>query len=61
MSLLDAVGVYVRDLGSFSEMTIEIGSIRSVLEEEIRIRTKFDNRRVLVQLDWIGLDWIGLD
>ena len=33
-----------------SEMTIEIGSIRSVLEEEVRNRTKFENRRVLVPL-----------
>ena len=38
------------DIGSFSEMLIEIGSIRSVLEEEVRNRTKFENWRVLVPL-----------
>ena len=36
------------DRGSFSEMTIEIGSIRSIFEEEVSNRTKFKNRRVLV-------------
>ena len=40
------------DRGSFSEMTIEIGSIRSILEEEVRNRTKFENRRVLVPVDF---------
>ena len=35
------------DIGSFLEMTIEIGWIRSLLEEEVRNRTKFENRRVL--------------
>jgi len=38
------------DIGLFSKMTIEIGWNRSVLEEEVRIRTKFENRRVLVPL-----------
>ena len=36
------------DIGSFSEMTIKIGSICSILEDEVRNRTKFENRRVLV-------------
>ena len=36
------------DIGLFSKMTIEIGWNRSVLEEEVRNRTKFENRRVLV-------------
>ena len=30
------------DKGSFLEMTIEIGSIRSVLKEVVRNRTKFE-------------------
>ena len=38
------------DIGSFSKMTIEIGWNRSVLEEEVRNRTKFENRRVLVPM-----------
>ena len=38
------------DIGLFSKMTIEIGWNRSVLEEEVRSRTKFENRRVLVPL-----------
>ena len=36
------------DIGSFSKMTIEIGLNRSILDEEVRNRTKFENRRVLV-------------
>ena len=44
------------DIGSFSEMTIEIGSIRSILEEEVRNRTKFENRRVLVQVHLNDID-----
>ena len=36
-------------------MTIEIGSNRRVLEEEVRNRTKFENRRVLVPVYLVGL------
>ena len=38
------------DIGSFSEVTIEIESIRSVLEEEVHYGTKFENRSF-----WVGL------
>ena len=39
---------------TFSKMTIEIVWNRSVLEEEVRNRTKFENRRVLVPLQEQG-------
>ena len=43
-------------------MTIEIGSKRRVLEEEVRNRTKFENRRVLVTVEirrWEGDQKVG--
>ena len=49
------------DIGSFSEMTIQIGSIRSILEEEVRNRTKFENRRVLVPVSNTEVRGAGLD
>ena len=49
------------DIGSFSEMTIEIGSISKVLEEEVRNQTKFENQRVLLPVHRTRQDHMSIN